>query len=387
MKERIEKLRSNPIVQRIERFFPAIAFLAGFGWDSITLGSKVYNSDLLILLAYYVAALVLVVLLSAKLDHPEGWTPERIAAVAQEQGVENGAIVVRHRLLDREWSPKWKVRFTWAVQFFFGGLFSALVVCYFKSSGSLASFLLVIALACLLVGNEFLQKNYERFGITLAFFCLLGTMFLNFTIPYLVHRIGFIWFLLSTLLSLGICVGIWKMSNRSKAVLVAPVAISSLLVVAYLMNWVPPVPLVLKQQMPCQNFDRSSFTCDVDAPGFLQKLGLQAPSVHKLPGGEVYFLASVYAPAELKAELEYRWYYQDPATGKFILTDTISSGRMVLRGGREQGFRSYSKKSRVPAGKYRVETAYKGGAVIGALAFDVFEEPRDSSGYVRDTLR
>jgi hypothetical protein len=177
------------------------------------------------------------------------------------------------------------------------------------------------------------------------------------------------------------------MSNRSKAVLVAPVFISSLLVAAYLMNWVPPVPLVLKQQMPCQNFDRSSFTCDVDAPGFLQKLGLKAPSVHRLPDSDVYFLASVYAPAALKAELEYRWYYKDPATGKYLLTDTISSGRMVLNGGREQGFRSYSKKSRVPAGKYRVETAYKGGAVIGSLAFDVFEESRDSSGYVRDTLR
>jgi hypothetical protein len=387
MKERIEKLRANPIVQRIERFFPAIAFLAGFGWDSITLGSKVYNSDLLILLAYYVAALILVVLLSAKLDHPEGWTPERIAALAKEQGVTDGAIVVRHRLLDREWSPKWKARFTWAVQFFFGGLFSALVVCYFKSSGSLASFLLVIALACLLVGNEFLQKKYESFGVSLAFFCLLGTMFLNFTIPHLVHRIGFIWFLLSTVLSLGICVGIWKMSNRSKSVLVAPVFISSLLVAAYLMNWVPPVPLVLKQQIPCQNFDRSTFTCDVDAPGFLQKLGLKAPSVHKIPDNEVYFLASVYAPAALKAELEYRWYYKDPAKGDYVLTDKISSGRMVLNGGREQGFRSYSKKSRVPAGKYRVETAYKGGAVIGSLAFDVFEEPRDSSGYVRDTLR
>jgi len=367
MNERIEKLRANPIVQRIERFFPAIAFLAGFGWDSITLGSKVYNSDLLILLAYYVAALILVILLSAKLDHPEGWTPERIAAMAKEQGVTDGAIVVRHRLLDREWSPKWKARFTWAVQFFFGGLFSALVVCYFKSSGSLASFLLVIALACLLVGNEFLQKKYESFGVSLAFFCLLGTMFLNFTIPHLVHRIGFIWFLLSTILSLGICVGIWKISNRSKAVLVAPVFISSLLVAAYLMNWVPPVPLVLKQQMPCQNFDRNSFTCDVDAPGFLQKLGLKAPSVHRLPDSDVYFLASVYAPAALKAELEYRWYYKDPATGKYVLTDTISSGRMVLNGGREQGFRSYSKKSRVPAGKYRVETAYKGGAVIGSL--------------------
>ena len=389
MNKYIEQLRSKPIVQKLEKFFPAIAFLAGFGWDSITLGTMVYGSDLLILLAYYVGAFILVILLSAKLEHPEGWTPERIAALAKEQGVANSvdAIVVRHRFLDREWSPVWKARFTWAVQFLFGGLFSALVVCYFKSSGSLASFLLVIVLACMLVGNEFLQKHYESFGVSLAFFCLLGTMFMNFTIPHLVHRIGFFWFLLSTLLSLGLCIWIWKISHRSKAVLAAPILISSLLVAAYLMNWVPPVPLVLKQQMPCQNFDRKNFSCDVDAPSFLQKFGLKAPSVHKAPDGEVYFLAAVYAPAELKAELEYRWYYKDPATGDYRLTDKISSGRMVINGGREQGFRSYSKKSKVPAGKYRVETAYKDGAVIGSLAFDVIDELRDSSGYVRDSLR
>ena len=60
---------------------------------------------------------------------------------------------------------------------------------------------------------------------------------------------------------------------------------------------------------------------------------------------------------------------------------------MVINGGRERGFRSYSKKSNVPAGKYRVETAYKDGAVIGSLAFDVIDELRDSTGYVRDSLR
>ena len=69
-KERIEKLRANPIVQRIEKFFPAIAFLAGFGWDSITLGTMVYGSDLLILLAYYVGAFILVILLFALLEKP-----------------------------------------------------------------------------------------------------------------------------------------------------------------------------------------------------------------------------------------------------------------------------------------------------------------------------
>ena len=472
--EFVNKLREKPAVKKIEKFFPAIAFLGGFAWDSITLGQMVYGSDILILLAYYTGALILVIMLSAQLEHPEGWTKERLQALAEAQAkpkqntssattppkthapaetaveskfkkaaallaekapakaieaanraaqeakdaaakasaqakdaavkakdaaskfaknvgyestaIPENAIVVRHRFLDREWSETWKQRFTWAVQFCFGGLFSALVVCYFKSSGSLASFLLVILLAILLVGNEFLQKKYESFGVSLAFFCLLGTMFMNFAIPHLVHRIGFIWFFLSTLLSFGMCMFIWKISHRKKSILVAPALISILLVVAYIMNWVPPVPLVLKQKIACQNFDKATYTCDIDDPNIFQSIGLQIPSVHKVDSSEVYFLASIYAPAKLKAELEYLWYYQDPQTGKYKLTDRISSGRMTLNGGRESGFRTFTRKKNTPPGKYRVEVAYKNGAVIGSGTFEVFGEPPED-GFVRDTLR
>lgn len=472
--EFVNKLREKPAVKKIEKFFPAIAFLGGFAWDSITLGQMVYGSDILILLAYYTGALILVILLSAQLEHPEGWTTERLQALAEAQAkpkqntsaattppkthapvetaveskfkkaaallaekapakaieaanraaqeakdaaakasaqakdaavkakdaaskfaknvgyestaIPENAIVVRHRFLDREWSETWKQRFTWAVQFCFGGLFSALVVCYFKSSGSLASFLLVILLAILLVGNEFLQKKYESFGVSLAFFCLLGTMFMNFAIPHLVHRIGFIWFFLSTLLSFGMCMFIWKISHRKKSILVAPALISILLVVAYIMNWVPPVPLVLKQKIACQNFDKATYTCDIDDPNVFQSIGLQIPSVHKVDSSEVYFLASIYAPAKLKAELEYLWYYQDPQTGRYKLTDRISSGRMTLNGGRESGFRTFTRKKNTPPGKYRVEVAYKNGAVIGSGTFEVFGEPPED-GFVRDTLR
>ena len=472
--EFVNKLREKPAIKKIEKFIPAIAFLGGFAWDSITLGQMVYGSDILILLAYYTGALILVILLSAQLEHPEGWTKERLQALAEAQAkpkqntssattppkthapvetaveskfkkaasllaekapakaieaanraaqeakdaaakasaqakdaavkakdaaskfaknvgyestaIPENAIVVRHRFLDREWSETWKQRFTWAVQFCFGGLFSALVVCYFKSSGSLASFLLVILLAILLVGNEFLQKKYESFGVSLAFFCLLGTMFMNFAIPHLVHRIGFIWFFLSTLLSFGMCMFIWKISHRKKSILVAPALISILLVVAYIMNWVPPVPLVLKQKIACQNFDKATYTCDIDDPNIFQSMGLQIPSVHKVDSSEVYFLASIYAPAKLKAELEYLWYYQDPQTGKYKLTDRISSGRMTLNGGRESGFRTFTRKKNTPPGKYRVEVAYKNGAVIGSGTFEVFGEPPED-GFVRDTLR
>ena len=501
----IDNLRQKPVVQKAEKFFPAIAFLAGFSWDSITLGQRVDQSDLLFLLAYYVGAFILVILLSAHLEHPEGWTKERLqaaksaapakpapetpkpqakvpektpekapekapekvpekepekkadaapsaataklSAVAEKMAslakpattvvaskiknvadasatklknvadasatkiknaadastaeakkfadkigyestaIPKNAIVVEHRFLDREWSEVWKDRFSWMVQFCFGSMFSALVVCYFKSSGSLASLLLVTFLAVLLVGNEFLKKKYESFGVSLAFFCLLGTMFMNFAIPHLVHRIGFIWFFLSTLASFGVCVGIQKISHHKARVLIAPALISSALVVAYIMNWVPPVPLVLKQQLVCQNFDKKSYSCDVDKPTFLQTLGFKLPSVHRMDGAEVYFLSSVYAPAELRAELEYRWYVKDAATGEYRLTDKVSSGRMVMRGGRENGYRSYTKKKNIPAGRYLVETAYKDGAVIGSQKFEVFEDGPAPKGFERDSLR
>jgi hypothetical protein len=469
----VDNLRQKPFVQKAEKFFPAIAFLGGFFWDSVTLGQMVENSDLIFLLAYYSGALILVILLSAHMEHPEGWTKDRIMAaraaaprpqakapapavqakaapqvkptpapapaptskaraaqsaiaarlnpfakkvtkkvtdaaseklktassqaknvaqkIANDVGYEStaipeNAIVVEHRFLDREWSETWKNRFSWAVQFCFGSLFSALVVCYFKSSGSIASLILVILLAVLLVGNEFLQKKYESFGVSLAFLCLLGTMFLNFTIPYLVHRIGLVLFVCSTLLSLGICVFIQKVSRRSKKVLIAPIAISAALITAYVMNWVPPVPLVLKQQVACINFDKTDYSCDVDAPSFLQKIGLKSSSVHRDADMPLYYLSSVYAPADLKAEIEYRWYYKGPNDATYKLTDRVSSGRMRINGGREMGYRSYSKKMNAPAGKYRVETAFKDGAVIGALAFEVEEGARDSSGYVRAHL-
>ena len=503
----IDNLRQKPAVQKAEKFFPAIAFLAGFSWDSVTLGQRVDQSDLLFLLAYYVGAFVLVILLSAHLEHPEGWTKERLqaarsasvaakpapekpkpqaktpekapekapeespekasekvaekkaeasapsaataklSAVAEKMAnlakpattvvaskiknvadasatkiknvadasatkiknaadastaeakkladkigyestaVPKNAIVVEHRFLDREWSEVWKDRFSWMVQFCFGSMFSALVVCYFKSSGSLASLLLVTFLAVLLVGNEFLKKKYESFGVSLAFFCLLGTMFMNFAIPHLVHRIGFVWFFLSTLVSFGICVGIQKLSHHKKRVLVAPALISSALVVAYVMNWVPPVPLVLKQQLVCQNFDKKNYSCDVDKPTFLQTLGFKLPSVHRMDGAEVYYLSSVYAPAELKAELEYRWYVKDTTTGEYRLTDKVSSGRMVVRGGRENGYRSYTKKKNIPPGRYLVETTFKNGAVIGSQKFEVFDDGPAPKGFERDSLR
>lgn len=386
--EFVDNLRKKPLVQKIEKFIPAIAFLGGFGWDSITLGQMIEGSDLLFLLAYYVGALVLLTLLSAHVITKEPETLE--AEVVQNTEVGEKDTVKKkkkhHYFLDREWSETWKQRFTWAVQFCYGSMFSALVVCYFKSSGSFTTFILVVLLAVLLVCNEFLQKRYESFAITLALFCLLGTMFMNFAIPHLVHRIGFFWFFLSTLSSFAVCTLVWFLSRRKPLVLIAPGIICILLIISYAANLVPPVPLVMKQQMACINFDKKTYSCELDKPTIPQQLGFTTTTLHKQNAEKVYFVTSVYAPADLKASLEYRWYYADPKTGKFGRPEVIATKGMQLKGGREEGYRSYANKRHIPPGVYRVETAYRKGAVIGSMTFEVKDGLPETES-IRDTLK
>lgn len=378
------KLREKSAIQKAEKFFPAIAFLGGFSWDSMTIGSKVYGSDLIFLSFYYILAFISIYFIATRksLDSFDN-------SIDEESDVKN-INAFFNKAFSNEWPQKWIDRLTWLVQFCFGNLYSALVICYFKSSGSIAAFVIVLILAVLLVGNEFLKEKYENFGICLAFFCLLGTMLFNFLIPHLVHGMGTFWFFLSTLFSVGICYLLWIKSlkgvSHNKRFLIAPIAISLVLSIAYLVNWIAPVPLVLKQQIVCKNFDRESYSCDADKLDFWQKIGFKGLTIHKDEGDEIFFMSSVYAPAELKAPIEYRWYYKEPSKNRFMLTDKITSSRMVIRGGRDMGYRSYSKKKNIPAGTYRVETAYKDGAVIGATSFKVVDgEPKN--GFVRDSLR
>ena len=387
--EFLNKLREKSAVQKTEKFFPAFAFLGGFSWDSMTIGSKVYGSDLVILFLYYLLALVSIYFIATRISVESKNMDSGENIYGEDSDVEIHQNFFS-KIKNREWSSSWIERLTCVVQFCFGNLYSALVICYFKSSGSIASFAIVLILAALLVGNEFLKEKYENFGICLAFLCLLGTMFFNFLIPHLVHGMGPFWFFLSTLLSAVVCYLLWTKSSRGysrqKRFLVAPIAICLVLFIAYLANWIAPVPLVLKQQIVCKNFNRETYSCDVDKLDFWQRVGFKGETIHKDEGDEVYFMSSVYAPAELKAPIEFRWYYKEPSTNKFKLTDKITSSRMVVRGGREAGYRSYSKKKNIPPGTYKVETAYKDGAVIGAKTFKVLEGIPEQ-GFVRDSLQ
>lgn len=340
----------EPRLTVIRRFLPAIAFFCGFTWDSVTMGRVVSFFDLLVLTTYYFGA---------------------------------GLILV---LLVREVKPQWNNWFNFLIQFFFGGLFSALVVFYFKSSGSLYTFLVVVGLVILLVANEFLAKKYQSRTLSWTLFAACGTMYFNFLIPHIVHSIKAVWFYLSCLISLVLIYAIHRFANakqREPMLLgikngqyrrdlrqISPVlGVVLLLVVLYQLQLIPPVPLVLKESYICKNFRKEDgvYQCQAEKQPFWRALGLGRDVIHFQEGEKIYSLNAVFAPTRITVDLEQRWWLRKEGSRRWLARGVIN---LPMVGGRKEGWRTYSYiQTGVQPGYWKVETALQGGAVLAVHYF------------------
>lgn len=345
----------EPRLTFLRRFLPALAFFCGFTWDSVTMGRVVSFLDLLILTTYYLGA---------------------------------GLVFV---LLVREVKPQWNNWFTFLIQFFFGGLFSALVVFYFKSSGSFYTFVVVVGLVILLVANEFLAERYLGRALSWALFAACGTMYFNFLIPHIVHSIQPVWFYLSCLISLVLIYAIQRFAvtrqrqpmlpgaekkryRKDLRQLYPALSVVLLLVVLYQLQLIPPVPLVLKESYICKNFrnDDGVYRCQIEKQSGWRFLGLSRDVIHSQEGEKIYSLSAIFAPTRIAVDLEQRWWLRDEGSHSWLSRGVIN---LPMIGGRKEGWRTYSYvHAGAQPGYWRVETALQGGAVLAVHYFRTIDQ-------------
>lgn len=340
----------EPRLTTVRRFLPGLAFICGFTWDSLTMGKVVSFYDLLILTTYYFGA---------------------------------GLILI---LLVREVQPQWQNWFTYLIQFFFGGLFSALVVFYFKSSGSLYTFLVVIFLALMLVANEFIGKKYQSRTLTWTIFAACGTMYLNFLIPHMAHSIEPVWFYLSCIFSLTVVfvihgfayarqrasmtIEVKKLQYLRDLKQMAPsVAVVVLLGILYQFQLIPPVPLVLKESYICKDFsiENGVYQCQAERQSPARVLGFGGDVIHISKGERIYNLSAVFAPDHITVDLEQRWWLWNEQLDSWVASGVVP---LPMEGGRKAGWRTYSYiEASSETGDWKVETALKEGAVLAVVYF------------------
>ncbi|PIV89341.1 MAG: DUF2914 domain-containing protein [Hydrogenophilales bacterium CG17_big_fil_post_rev_8_21_14_2_50_63_12] len=270
--------------------------------------------------------------------------------------------------------PWWRVSGPYlALQFCFGGLFSALFIFYFKSSSHFLAILWALGLGVILVANEFLEDRYRRFALTWALFGLCAMLLLNFVVPHVVGNISAIWFYLSTLAGAGLA-HLLHLKTPGQPGRIKPVwGIAAGLILAYLVDAIPPVPLV--------NQDIAVGHALVKANGEYRLQQEKAPwwifwrktenEIHLASSEPLFCVAAIFAPTGLDTRLYHHWRYYSEKQG----WETRSRIGFNLSGGRQGGYRGYSFKRNLAPGKWSVAVETEDGRTVAIHRFVIADAP------------
>lgn len=285
-------------------------------------------------------------------------------------------------------SGRWKGRFFLkivpflpaAIQFGFGGLFSGFVILYSHSAAYATSWIFVVLLAALMIGNERFRAYYTNFAFQASVLFVALFSFMIFFLPVVTGKIGTTMFLVSEAVAIGITViFVRAFSFAAPEVFRAakwPLrkAIASILLifnVLYFTNAIPPLPLSLKEGTVAHNVRRSGEVYQVETEPRLwyQQYLNYNTTFHRAPGERVYVFTAVFAPTKLATTIEHHWQWYDERAEEWVDKSSVA---FAIQGGRDGGYRGYTIYTNPEAGAWRVNVE-SGGKLVGRVAFEVVE--------------
>lgn len=352
-------------------FMPAVFFLSGVTYDTLTLTRIDRLQDNLLLLLYLVVLGVLIVL-TGRL----GVAPAEMHELAHPSAI--ARILVRTR-------PYYPM----AMQFLLGGLFSAYAIFYSRSATLASTGIFLGILVLLLVGNEFLRDRLSNLRLLVSLYALVCFSFFTFFLPVMIGSTGAWVFLLGAAMSVVVTLRVVHLiykDNQDRSAReamgtgVPGVALIGLFVGFYFLNWIPPVPLSMKfggmyREVQRQG-DQFLLTYDRDWYEVWRR------SENPFPANEpIYCFTAVFAPVALDTTVYHHWYFRPNNSKSFTHADKIP---IKISGGREGGYRAYTFKQRLDPGDWRVDVETEDGRIVGRVAVRV--EARDGRPAAPRTL-
>jgi hypothetical protein len=352
-------------VRGSESYHTTVAFAAGFGYDSATLHRIDQLVDNLLLLGY-LALLGALLVVDLRLRH--GLAPLRSERLSRAVGRRESWIHV-------------------AIQFLFGGLFSAYVIFYLKSASLLRSLVFIVPLAALMIVNEYRGQRLRVERIQLALYCFCVFSFLLYFIPVATGWMS-MWTAAAAAVGALAAAGVvaWLSYRAGDAPLRAPVrrilafhvagwiALLGGLGALYAAQLIPPVPLSLVYGGVYHEVEREGdhFALHFADPGFFRLWVEESDPFEAWPGSTIHCFTAVFAPLGMELDVRHLWERWDPERETWVLYDDIP---FEVRGGRSGGFRGTTRKRHHPPGEWRVRVVAvdgsEGGREIGRVPFRV----------------
>ncbi len=340
-------------------FMPAVFFLLGVTYDTVTLTRIDRLQDNLVLMLY-LALLGTLIILTGRLGIEPPPDREQLTSLPA---------FTRWVLASRPYFPM-------ASQFLLGGLFSAYTIFYSRSTSFTGTAVFFSLLIALLVINEFLRDRLSNLRLLVSLYGVVTFAFLTFFLPVMTGYMNAMVFLLGAGVSVAVTLRVVHLIYRDNPdrsrheatkVTVPTIACVALLVGFYFMNWIPPVPLSLKFGGMYHEIKRTGDQFELSFERQWYQVWKRADTTY--PSNQpIYCFTAVFAPVDLNTTIYHHWYFRPTSERPFMHADRIP---IKISGGREGGYRAYSFKQRLDPGDWRVDVESQDGRIIGRVSVQV----------------
>lgn len=269
-----------------------------------------------------------------------------------------------------------------AIQFSFGALLSGFFVFYSRSASLVRSWPFLLLLILLLVGNERFRRWHGRLLFQLSIFFFIVFSYAIFVVPVIVKSMGAHTFVASSVIGLFltwlVARGLRRASpqryRESRQEIVGSVSIiAAAFYLLYFLNIIPPIPLALKDIGVYHSVVRRAdgdYQVTYEPVRWYELKKRFTPVFHYTSGEPAYVLSAVFAPTRLNVPVLHQWLYYDDEAQAWVPSTQV---RFVVEGSRDGGYRGYSSKTALHAGKWRVDVLTERGQLIGRMGFKVEE--------------
>lgn len=305
------------------------------------------------------------------------------------------ASVLHHEILFRlhKWRPRegfftkiWSYRNPF-LHFLLGTLLNIYSLFYIKSASLLSSLIFLLLMIGLIIANELPLIKKAKVGLKIGLFSICLFSYISILYPVFLGFIGWITFVLSVVTTLALFyLQFWLLDRRLTdkkvlfdAILLPSVSVLTLFALFYVLGWIPPIPLSVKEHGIYHQVEKKGehYLLSSEEQVWWKFWQSGDQNFKARPQDVIYYYCQIYSPARFSDQIYIQWLRKDPIRG-WQKTDRIP---MKILGGRKEGFRGFASKSNYQPGEWRVQVETALGHEISRLDFEVIpdtsSEPRN----------
>lgn len=340
-------------------FMPAVFFLSGVTYDTVTLTRIDRLQDNLVLMLY-LALLGTLIVLTGRLGVEPLPDQDKLASCSR---------LTRWVMESRPYYPM-------VSQFLLGGLFSAYTIFYSRSATFTGTAVFFLLLIMLLVANEFLRDRLSNLRLLISLYAVVCFAFFTFFLPVMTGYMNAIIFVIGAILSVAVVMRVAQLIYRNNpdrsrreaiGMTVPAAALIGILVGFYFLNLIPPVPLSLKFGGMYHEVKRTGDQFELAFERQWYQVWKRSDTTYP-SNTPIYCFTAVFAPVDLNTTIYHHWYFRPNDNRPFMHADRIP---IKISGGREGGYRAYSFKQRLDPGEWRVDVEAEDGRIIGRVSVQV----------------